>query len=55
MTNNPTNPQHLSETLSVRLPLDEFRRLAERAHRESRTLSNLVRLILEQQRGTAGA
>lgn len=38
----------LTETLSVRLPLPAFRSLVDRANAESRTLSNLVRLLLER-------
>ena len=36
----------LTETLSVRLPLSAFRALVDRANAESRTLSNLVRVLL---------
>jgi hypothetical protein len=40
----------LTETLSVRLPLEEFRALCECARAESRTVSNLVRVLLRQRR-----
>ena len=51
MKANPQTPQpqHLTETLSVRLPLPAFRALVERAKSESRTLSNLVRVLLERE------
>ena len=42
------SPAVLTETLSVRLPLPAFRLLVERAKSENRTLSNLVRVLLER-------
>jgi len=48
MKKHPTPPV-LTETLSVRLPLPAFRSLVERANSESRTLSNLVRMLLERE------
>jgi hypothetical protein len=40
------NPPLLVHTLSVRLPDAEFGALVDRARKESRTLSNFVRLLL---------
>jgi hypothetical protein len=40
------NPPFLVHTLSVRLPDAEFGALVDRARKESRTLSNFVRLLL---------
>jgi hypothetical protein len=48
------SPPVLTETLSVRLPLSAFRSLVERAKSESRTLSNLVRVLLEQESSSGG-
>jgi len=44
-----TSPPVLTETLSVRLPLPAFRSLVDGAKSESRTLSNLVRVLLERE------
>jgi hypothetical protein len=48
--NNPNtlNPAVLTETLSVRVPLDEFRALVAAAQTANVTLSHLVRSILSE-------
>ena len=43
------SPPVLTETLSVRLSLPAFRSLVDRAKSENRTLSNLVRVLLERE------
>lgn len=55
MNHHDQSVQPLSHTLSVRLPQDDFAQLEQRARCESRTVSNLVRLLLDQSKSVQSA